>query len=150
MAISAGERVFVDTKVLVHASAISSPLHQAADRELQAVRGAQAELWTSRQVLREYVAVLSRPQSFSHPVPVSTLVTDVRYFQSVFQIANEDSTVTAELLQLLTSVAIGGKQVHDANIVATMLARQITTLLTANVADFQRFASLITIAALIP
>src|SRR5437588_3654478 len=66
MAISAGERVFVDTKVLVHASAISSPLHQAADRELQAVRGAQAELWTSRQVLREYVAVLSRPQSFSH------------------------------------------------------------------------------------
>jgi predicted nucleic acid-binding protein len=133
MAISAGERVFVDTNVLVHASAITSPLHESADRELQNARRAQAELWTSRQVLREYVAALSRPQSFSRPVSVSTLIADIRYFQSVFHIADEDSAVTAELLQVLASVSIGGKQVHDANIVATMRAHRIATLLTENV-----------------
>ena len=32
-----------------------------------------------------------------------------------------------------------GKQVHDANIVATMLAHGVGRLLTFNVADFQRF-----------
>ena len=37
----------------------------------------------------------------------------------------------------------GGKQVHDANIVATMLAHGETRLLTFNQADFRRFAGLI-------
>ena len=81
---------------------------------------------------------------------MSTLVTDVRYFQTVFHIADEDSAVTAELLHLLSSVPIGGKQIHDANIVATMLANQAGTLLTANVSDFDRFASLITVLPLSP
>ena len=36
---------------------------------------------------------------------------------------------------------MGGKQVHDANIVATMLANGVTPLLTFNAADFRRFGS---------
>ncbi len=34
---------------------------------------------------------------------------------------------------------MGGRQVHDANIVATMLAHGETRLLTANRSDFRRF-----------
>ena len=38
--------------------------------------------------------------------------------------------------------AFGGRQVHDANIVATMLAHGEGRLLTFNDADFRRFAEL--------
>ncbi len=41
-------------------------------------------------------------------------------------------------------------QVHDANIVATMLAQGIQKLLTHNVADCKRFAAHITVMPLVP
>ena len=40
-----------------------------------------------------------------------------------------------------------GLDTPDANLVATMLAHGITRLLTFNVADFQRFGSLIEVVA---
>ena len=43
------------------------------------------------------------------------------------------------LLALLESTACGGKQVHDANVVATMLAHGIGTIVTINLDDFSRF-----------
>ncbi len=43
--------------------------------------------------------------------------------------------------------SFGGKQVHDANIVATMLAHGETRLLTFNGADFRRFSSVIEVVA---
>ena len=41
--------------------------------------------------------------------------------------------------ELCRSVAVAGRQVHDANIVATMLGHGETRLLTANRSDFRRF-----------
>lgn len=43
---------------------------------------------------------------------------------------------------------IGGKQVHDANIVATMQAVSIMHLFTLNVSDFKRFQGIITLLTL--
>jgi predicted nucleic acid-binding protein len=43
------------------------------------------------------------------------------------------------LLTLFGEYAVGGKQIHDANIVAVMLTHEIETLVTLNVADFQRY-----------
>lgn len=43
---------------------------------------------------------------------------------------------------------MGGKQVHDANIVATMQIYKIPTLFTLNDVDFNRFQSLIMIMTL--
>jgi predicted nucleic acid-binding protein len=40
---------------------------------------------------------------------------------------------------------IGGKQVHDANIVATMLVYGIPCLLTHNAKDFERFGDIVTV-----
>jgi predicted nucleic acid-binding protein len=52
-----------------------------------------------------------------------------------------------QLSALGRTVAFGGKQVHDANLVATMLAHGETRLLTVNAADFQRFAAVIEVVA---
>jgi len=64
------------------------------------------------------------------------------------RLLDENEKVNARLLALLEDVDCGGKQVHDASIVATMLAHGVDTLVTANVEDFTRFEKLITVRKL--
>lgn len=143
-----GDRVFLDTNILVYANAAEAPLHQIALIAIETRYEAGVELWVSRQVLREYLVTFSRPQKFMNPRPISTVVERIRYFQSRFRVAEDNSAVTARLLDLVQQLPTSGKQVHDANIVATMLVYDIPTLLTHNTDDFIRFSSHITIVPL--
>lgn len=52
------------------------------------------------------------------------------------------------LLGLLDEVDCTGKQIHDANVVATMLVHGIETLVTGNRADFTRFEGMIRVVGL--
>jgi len=63
----------------------------------------------------------------------------VRQFEAEFEIADEDAAVTALLLNLVKSRNVQGKQIHDANIVASMRRHGIPSLLTHNIADFTRY-----------
>lgn len=81
---------------------------------------------------------------------MATLIADVVAYQSAFQVADETPAVTAHLLSLRTAFPTAGKQVHDANIVATMQAHGVPRLLTHNAADFARFASAISIEPMVP
>jgi predicted nucleic acid-binding protein len=74
----------------------------------------------------------------------------VRFFQSRFRVAEDGPQVTEKLLELMEQVTFGGRQIHDANIVATMLAYGVNRLLTHNVGDFTRFSQFITILPLEP
>jgi predicted nucleic acid-binding protein len=139
---------FVDTNVLVYATSSGAPLHQRASEELRRRHESGQELWVSRQVLREYLAALSRPQTFAKPRPARELVSDIRYFLSHFRLAEEGPAVTEELLELIEEVEIGGKQIHDANLVATMLVHGIPALLTHNTGDFARFSEVIRVIPL--
>jgi predicted nucleic acid-binding protein len=142
------EPVFIDTNVLVYANARHAPLHQEAKDVLERLWNDGVELWISRQVLREYLAVLSRPQLFAKPISPQTLAQHVVYFQTRFKIAEDGPGVTERLLDLMIQVKAGGKQVHDANIVATMQAHGLTHLLTHNTADFTRYGRWITLVPL--
>ena len=141
MAMTAAEQspLFVDTNVLVYANIAESPLHEQALAALNLAARAGRALWISRQVLREFAAARSRPQSFADAASAAIVVERLRYFEAHFEIADDTAAVTAHLLRLMSELAIGGKQVHDANIVATMLAYGIPELLTHNAADFRRF-----------
>ena len=110
---------------------------------------AETPMWISRQILREYLATLSRPQTFSSPRNPVDLEADVARFLSTFLVAEDGPLVTLRLMDLLRTVPVGGKQVHDANIVATMLAHGIPRLLTHNTADFARFGGSIRLEPLI-
>lgn len=148
MGTTGGERIFVDTNVLVYAAVRAAPLHATARETLRSLRDEAQELWISRQVIREYLAVLSRPQTFSKPVPTSLLAEDAQRFQKVFSVAGDDAEVTRVLLDLIKRVPVAGRQIHDANIVATMLAREIGRVLTHNIDDFQRFSPWVTVMPL--
>lgn len=150
MATMVAEPVFIDTNVLIYAKQSLSPWHASAVAKLQDHAAAGHPLWISRQTLREYLSAMSRPGALTTPVPMSALIADVRSFESQFLVAEDGPGVTAHLLSLLSTVACGGKQVHDANLVATMMAVGIPKLLTHNVADFNRFAAWITVVSLVP
>lgn len=147
MAMTGAEPVFVDTNVLVYANQTRSPHHAEAAEWLGRVEAAGTPLWTSGQILREYLAVMTRAQGDFAALPMDIAIERARFFAQQFWLAEDGPAVRARLLDLLSVYSVGGKQVHDANIVATMLANDITRLLTFNVGDFRRFAGLITVEA---
>ena len=147
---TAADPVLVDTNVLIYHQIALSPFHAAARSQLHDLAAAGNPLWLSRQILREYLAAMSRPGTLTPSLPMTTLIADVQTFESRFLIAEDGSAVTVHLLSLLASISCSGKQVHDANIVATMLSHGIPRLLTHNVADFSRFAGVITVVPLVP
>lgn len=147
MAMTAVDPLFVDTNVLVYANVLEAPLHARALGAIHAARQAGRSLWISRQVIREYLVVMTRPQAFEN-LPRTTVLEQVHQFVAHFQVADDTLAVTAHLLALMETYAIGGKQVHDANLVATMQAHHIHCLLTHNTGDFQRFADILTLEAI--
>jgi hypothetical protein len=52
---------------------------------------------------------------------MSAAIADIRRFQSLFEIAHDSDRVLEQLLDLLNAYSGAGKQVHDTNLVATML-----------------------------
>ncbi len=103
------KRLFIDTNVLVYASVTSAPLHQLALSAILHHSNAGTELWISRQVLREYVATVTRPQTYAAPILTITAAADVQQFQAQFDIAEDGPQVTANLLNLLQTVSVAGK-----------------------------------------
>lgn len=145
MAMMSDNALFVDTNVLVYANVAAAPFHAASLAALQTAHQAGRPLWVSRQVLREFIAARTRPQTFARPSTLEVVIERVRYFEAHFHVADETHAVTERLLYLLANFPLGGKQIHDANIVATMQVYAIPALLTHNVSDFERFGQAIRI-----
>lgn len=56
--------------------------------------------------------------------------------------------VTEKLLNLMTHYETGGKKIHDANIIATMLAYGIQAILTHNTNNFERFGDIVIVESI--
>ena len=135
--------VFLDTNVLVYSVIPESPRCFESRRLIERLEEQDCELWISRQVLREFFAVVSRPNVLATQATQAEIQTVLRSLERRYCLAEENSLVTEQLFLLLDQVSVGGRQIHDANIVATMLAFDIRRLATYNVSDFGRFGALI-------
>lgn len=138
-------RAFVDTNVLLRLMMPQLAGHLQAEALMARMWQEGVELWISRQVIREYLVQVTNPVAFSPSLTVQQVMDQIEAIQFLFIVADETQSVTDELLSLLQQYPTRGKQIHDANIVATMLAHEIRTLLTLNVADMKRFTSKITL-----
>ena len=144
MATKDDKALFVDTNVLIYANVIETPLHKQALAAINAAREAGREIWISRQVIREYLVTLTRPQAFMQ-LPRKMVLEQIAQFSQRLEVTDDTAAVTGQLIKLMGDFQIGGKQVHDANIVASMLTYDISCLLTHNVKDFERFGKLLKI-----
>lgn len=140
------KRVFVDTNILASALLPESPRYFHARGILRRLAEADAEVWISRQVIREYLATMTKYEQKWSNVTRAALIDAVRTLERHYFVAEELPIVAEQLYFLLGQVPTGGKQVHDANIVATMIAYDVRTLLTYNLGDFKRFSGFIEIA----
>lgn len=149
MTTPADSPIFIDTNVLVFATRRSSQMHKPASAAMHEIIQQGMEAWISRQILREYLVQTTRPGALPHGT-AETAAAQVESLYPFFEVADEDECVTEQLLKLLKKIGAAGKQVHDANIVATMLVNEIPQLLTHNVKDFGRYSHLITVIPLVP
>lgn len=137
--------MFVDTNVLVQARFAPAPFHTMARQALTMHVGRTGQLCLSRQVMREYLAVVTRSQTWARPLPMTDALADLERLIRQYHVLEDGRGVMQELIRLCHAVPLGGRQVHDANIAATMLAHGETQLLTFNKADFARFAPAVTV-----
>ena len=131
--------MFLDTNVLVNGRILEAPDHDTARAELEMAFRDAEPLRINRQVLREYLAVVTRPQPWAVGITREEALADVERFADAFEILEDGPAVTDRLLALCREIPVGGRQIHDANIVATMLAHGERRLLTFNTADFRRY-----------
>ena len=84
--------VFADTNVWVNAAVLTAPRH--AQAVVAVGRPATGALWTSRQVVREFLAVMSRPQTFfPGNVPMSDILNRARLIELQCRVAEDGPDV---------------------------------------------------------
>ena len=140
--------MFIDTNVLVMSRFPGAPDHGAARESLERAFRAPEPLTISRQVMREYLSVVTRPQQWPTAMTREEALADVIRLTGAFEVLEDGPVVTESLIALCRDVSVGGRQIHDANIVATMLTHGERRLLTFNTADFRRYGDRIELLGL--
>jgi predicted nucleic acid-binding protein len=144
--------VLVDTNVLLSATAPLRPLHGAALTILNDWPNQGIVLAASSQILREYLAVATRPAAVNGlGLGTGEALANVVAFRSRMRLLVDGEPTWDRLRALVATYDCKGKQIHDANVVASALTSGVAKLVTANMGDFARFAAeleLIDLAAL--
>ncbi len=140
MAMKAGERLFCDTNVLLSAVDQRRPLHRHALHVFNTLPNRGVELCVSGQVLREFLVVSTRPaEANGLGMEPAAAVENVAAFVSRSTLLDETSDVSTRLARIVSTSGCSGKQIHDANIAATLLAHGLTQLVTSDPDDMRRF-----------
>ncbi len=143
------DRAMLDTNVLLAATDEGRVEHGQALEIVNDWPGRGTTLYTSGQIMREYLAVATRPAARNGlGLDLADALANVHALRGRTSLLAEDGKVADRLLALLNDVACSGKQVHDANVVATMLVHGIDTIVTINLDDFARFGQYVTLARL--
>ena len=142
------DRVMLDTNVLLAATDEGRTEHRDALMIITEWAGG-VPLCTSGQILREYLAVATRPAERNGlGLKPADAVSNVRAIRERTAFLAEDARVADRLQGLLADVECGGKQVHDANVVATMLTHGVGMVVTMNIEDFARFERYVSLVKL--
>ena len=143
----AGNSLFVDTNVLLTATDDSRQFHLEAMQLLGGSVNQDLRLAASGQVVREYLVVATRPIEVNGlGLSVQNAEANLNEFLRYINLYDETEEVSRRLRQLAITHDLGGKRLHDANIVATMSVHGIPALLTQNGNDFAPFNDIATMA----
>lgn len=145
------DRAVLDTNVLLAATDAARADHEFALAALNEWAASGTVVYTSGQILREYLVVATRPIGLNGlGMSPSDALANVRSLRTRLKLLPEDARVSDRLLPLLDDVDCSGKQIHDANVAATMLVHGIDTIVTRNVSDFRRFSDHIRVLDVVP
>jgi predicted nucleic acid-binding protein len=136
-----------DTGILLRAAHRPDPLQPAAWGAVRILRLRGEVLCYTLQTLAEFWNVCTRPVTARGGFGLAVAETDrrVRVIERSMTFLPDTPAVRDQWRQLVASRAIAGVQVHDARLVAAMLAHGVTHLLTFNVADFRRYPEIMAV-----
>ena len=134
-------RYLIDTGILLRLIDTHDPHHAPVQSTFELLGNRADDLYITTQNVAELWNVATRPLANNGlnlpPAAVSQL------FQQAIEpfctIVTEPQSLPSEFQRLLIQYSVVGKQVHDARLVAMMLAVQIENILTLNDRDFRRF-----------
>jgi predicted nucleic acid-binding protein len=132
-------RVLIDTNILLAAVDESRPERANAIRALEEWPARGVALYTTTQVLREFLVVATRPTAANGlGLAPPAALQDVAEFADAVTVLPETLATWGKLLELVQDLGVTGVRVHDANIAACALVNGIGAVVTGNAADFDR------------
>jgi predicted nucleic acid-binding protein len=94
------DSVFLDTNILVYANVQDTPLCKPARAKILEYERQGINLWISRQIIREFLVVLSRKMQEANNYDAEKLTNRIRTFEAQYHIAESSAIVNNELLSL--------------------------------------------------
>jgi len=139
-----GEAIFIDTNLLIYATSDESPFQSRSVGLINRLMKDGIPCVISPQIIREYLVVFTRGLSPTDPVRAAAL-SNIHKFLETFILLEENQQTVARLSAIVADGKAGGKQIHDANIIAVMLVHGVKRLVTHNIDDFEAYAQWIDI-----
>ncbi len=129
------EKLFIDSNILVHTANPQSPVYEAAMTELQKHLQGGSELFISSQILREYASVMTGKVGMN----VTDTQGNIERFMKEMTVLYDTPESSTLWRELVTRYDVKGRNIHDCNIAATMIANGVKAILTHNGKDFMRY-----------
>jgi predicted nucleic acid-binding protein len=128
----------VDTNVLVRLAVPADTRHLSARRAVEALE--EEGLYAASQNFVEFWNVATRPIE-NNGLGQTTAVADqvLRRLEQAFSRLPEPAEIYERWRELVVRFGVSGVKVHDARLVAFMLAHGIVRILTFNADDFRRY-----------
>lgn len=138
----------IDTSIITRTIHVGSALQPLAIDALARLRIKDETLCIVPQNLIEFWAVATRPATANGlRLSIEEAENELAEIKRHFVLKAEDQTIFQNWEQVVKAYRVSGKTTHDARIIAQMQTHNITNLLTFNIADFQRYAQMVSVFA---
>jgi predicted nucleic acid-binding protein len=135
-----GNGVLVDTNVLLRISRHEDPKQPLVAAALRLLESHGAGLYFSMQNMAEFWNVSTRPSEHNgFGLSALEAQSNAERIERRMTYLPDNDLVYTNWRRLLITHGICGVQVHDARLVAIMMAYGLTRILTLNTDDFERF-----------
>ncbi|GCL37932.1 hypothetical protein SR1949_30450 [Sphaerospermopsis reniformis] len=139
-------KYLVDTNILLRLVQKNSPMHLDTQRAIVTLKKQGNFLCIIPQNIIEFWAVAIRPLDKNGlGLSITQAEEESEKLKKIFILELDTPQIFTEWESLVIKYQVMGKQVHDARLVAAMVAHNITHLLTFNVDDFKRFSDIVVV-----
>lgn len=136
-------KYLLDTNILLRRIVPAHPQHAVTLTCLRKLREADSSLFVTTQNLSEFWNVCTRPaENNGLGLSVAEAAFHLKGFERLFIRLVDNEHVYSHWSDLVISRNVMGSKVHDAKLVASMLAHEIDNLLTFNTKDFKRYSEI--------
>lgn len=123
-------RVLLDTNVLVYASDSGSPYHAACAALQEKALRKEIEACISPQILYEYFAGVTNPNTAARPLTIDEALSDVERLAQAYPLIFPPADTHVQVVQLVRTTGLAARHVHDVHLAATMIGNGVSTIYT--------------------